>query len=147
MKRTVKLFSVGVLAILAGLILKSDWGHGQTATAFEGSQFPITIVRLTLKNQTADIGALNLFTPTSSGLYRVSAYAEITPGSTGFVEVALSWIDEAGAEGPSIFATGSGSGSGSLVVHSLPNQPVTLSTEAGGGFSGSYNLIITVEQL
>ncbi|HEV2382365.1 MAG TPA: hypothetical protein VG206_21575 [Terriglobia bacterium] len=153
MKRMVKLFSVVGLAILAGLVLKSDRGHGQTA----GSQSPIIIERVVLKNQTAGIGPTALFTPTVSGLYRISTYVDVGPPSNDAqVCGSLSWNDDFSAHNNDLlwyvggvpgcaFYGPNGEGSNVLVIHAAANQPVTFGTSSGR--YGVYTVLITVEQL
>ena len=154
MKRNAKLFALVSLSVLAGLILKSDRGHGQGAA---GSQFPLVIKQVFLTNQTASLGPVTLFTPTSEGLYRVSAYADVTPSSNpGVVCGDLSWTDESGPEtlssllldfyGECAQANGN-PGTSSILVHAKPNQPVTISISTYDSFAGQYNLFVTVEQL
>src|SRR5580704_16630374 len=99
MKRNLKLFALVGLSVLAGLVLKSDRGHGQTA----GSQSPIIIKRFFLRNQTAQIGPVTLFSPSTEGLYRVSAYVDEWPSSnTGTACPSLGWTDEAGSQNQSL---------------------------------------------
>jgi hypothetical protein len=152
MRRSASLFLVIVIAVLAGLVLKSDRGHGQG----QGPQAASVVSQVFLKNQT-QTAFLNLFTPTSNGLYRVSAYANVTPNSNpGAVCATLAWNDEAGSQSVQ-FLTGffgscaqaglDGSGWGSVLVHSVPNQPVTLTIGPTDNSSGQFNVFVTVEQL
>jgi hypothetical protein len=151
MKRNVKLFAVLALSILAGLLLKSDRGHGQS----QESQSPVIIKRVFLENQTTSPGAVTLFTPTSSGLYRVTAYADFTPANSGVLCTIVAWSDEAGAQAATInfgangcaLGGSNGAGGGSSIVHALAHQPVSLTVFLEDGFNGTYNLFVTVEQL
>ena len=147
MKRNVKMFAVVGLSILAGLVLKSDRGHGQG----QGSESPIIIRRIGLENQTISPGPVTLFTPTSNGLYRVSGYGDMTLQSTGEICPQLSWTDEYAFQNQYLFTEGCvfpGEGSGgSLIIHGVANQPVTLSISVEPGFRGVYSFFVTVEQL
>jgi hypothetical protein len=152
MKRSIKLFAVVALSVLAGLVLKSDRGHGQA----QGSQSPVIIRQIFLQNQSTSPGTITLFTPTSSGLYRISLYVNLTPPSnTGSMCPVVDWTDEAGGE-YSFFQLGTNAlncpivgeiGGGSIIIHDLAHNPVTLNPELSDPFNGQYNLLVTVEQL
>ena len=146
MKRNVKLFAVVSLSVLAGLVLKSDRGHGQV----QGSQSPIIIKQIFLENQTATPPKITLFTPTASGLYRVSVYVSIFSGANSSICPEVDWFDALNLQSALVFPTlcvnPGGSGNGAIVVHSLTNEPVDL-IPGFSAFSGEYNLFVTVEQL
>jgi hypothetical protein len=149
MKRNVSVFATVVLSILAGLVLKSHRGRGQSP---EGPQSPIIIKRVFLVNQTGAPGSVRVFTPSQSGLFRVAFYADITPSSTGQMCPDLEWTDEVGVEIQGIIPTGlcitdGGEGSGSVVIHALQNQPVSLNLGLSRPFDGQFNLFVTAEQL
>jgi hypothetical protein len=151
MKRNVKLFALVSLSVLAGLVLKSDGGHGQT----EGASSPVIIKRVFLSNQTASISTLTLFTPTTAGLYRVTLYTNVPSQSNGEVCPLFSWNDEWGLEIQAPFigdflgtcAASGSSGGGELIIHSLANQPVSIAVNVVPPLDGTYNLLVTVEQL
>jgi hypothetical protein len=155
MKRNVKLFALVGLAILAGLVLKSNRGHGQG-----GQQSPIIIKRVFLRNQTGAIGPVTLFTPTTEGLYRISTYADVAPPSNGAAVCgSISWTDDFSANTIEPIWNGQGGedtcpeygsngyGTNVFVIHAAPNQPVTFYTFVGGPGPISYTVILTVEQL
>jgi hypothetical protein len=98
---------------------------------------------------------VTLFTPTLNGLYRITAYADVLPQSTGDVCTTAAWTDESGNQSQAISLglsecalVGSyNAGGGSLIVHALPYEPVSLTVSLQNGFNGVYNLFVTVEQL
>ena len=151
MKRNLKLFALVSLSILAGLVLNSDRGHGQG-----GQQTPIIIKQVSLKNQTTS-PTVTLYTPTSSGLYRITVYASVTPSSGNDVCPNVTWTDESGEQSQGIMMgwsnfsscafPGPSSGGAVLIVHSEANQPVTFNAGFSGSSEDEYNLFITVEQL
>jgi hypothetical protein len=148
MKRNMKLFALVSLSVLAGLILKSDRVHGQKVTA---SQSPVIITQMFLQNQTITPPEITLFTPTTSGLYRISVYFSIFPGSTGSLCPFVSWRDASAFQITEVSPEntcvgGGGNANGTIVLHSIPNEPVNL-VPAFETFSGAYNLFFTVEQL
>ena len=146
MRRSVKPFSVVALAVLAGLVLKSDRERAQSVPPLS----PIVIKQVSLKDLATSSGTVRLFTPKFGRLYRVSFYTDVTPQSAGCVGVSLSWTDE---DGPQTQNSGNAcavvgqSLSNSILVHSVPDQPVDLTASVTSDFNGKYNLFITVEQL
>jgi hypothetical protein len=148
MKPNLKLFAVVALSVLAGVMLKSDRGRGQESS---GPQLPVIIRQISLENQTATPQEISLFTPTTSGLYRISVYFSIFPGATGSICPIVSWRDASSFQISEVSVAegcvgGAGNANGVIVVHSKPNEPVNL-VPGFGTFSGSYNLFATVEQL
>lgn len=135
------------LSILAGLLLKSDRGRGQG-----GQQYPIIIRQISLENQTVTSPLVHLFTPTTSGLYRLSGYMNASTQSSGSACPLFTWFDEVGSQlaifsGPAgICATAGAEIAATAVVHARANEPVNLNTSLEG-FTGTYNVFITVEQL
>jgi hypothetical protein len=129
LKRNFKLLAVLVQSILAGLVLKADRGHGQG-----GQQSPIIIRQLSLENQTITPPQVYLFTPTTSGLFRVNAYFSVFPGSTGSLCPWVTWRDASAYQfaGLSSCAYGGGNANGAVIVHSIPNESVNLSLNASG---------------
>ena len=148
------------------LVVKSG-----TASTFAYVVAPTIVARIALVNQTAAIPTTTLFTPTSDGLYRISAYGAITtpvsPNGANW-SVFFGWTDEAGMEGsgePLVIiadfntpqnaygvctqgANGTQSPAGCvLVVRSLAGKPLTYSVTAEFAAGGTYELFITVEQL
>jgi hypothetical protein len=152
MKRTAKLFSVMVLLILTGLILKGD-DRGQSQSSVRS---PVIISQHFLLNRTTYSGPVTLFTPKFDGLFRITAYGNLTPPSNpGQMCPTVSWTDEMGSQTLFIFIAGpgnvcattsTGSNSGTVLIHAVPNSPVIFDPGIQG-FSGQYNLLFTVEEL
>src|SRR5579863_4698326 len=60
---------------------------------------PVIVARLVLQNQTAPIATTPVYTPTVTGLYRISAYMTEPQNNTGNDwNLNLQWTDEVGLE-------------------------------------------------
>jgi len=132
--------------------------HGQAET---GNRTPIIVTRLQLTHQTGAINDMPLFTPTADGLYRVSAYAEMTTlGTDGEICGYLNWVDGAGTQradliknlngtGPCLFVYQPSSATADTVISGKAGHPVAFEMGVFPPLSGSpeYSLLITVEQL
>jgi hypothetical protein len=144
-KLNFKMFAVVMLSVLAALVLRSDRGHGQS-----GQQYPVIIRQISMQNQTITPPVITLFTPTTSGLYRVSAYFSIFPESTGSICPQVEWLDASAQQDWDISLTTcaypGNNGNGVVILHSIPNEPVNLIPNFES-FTGGYNLFVTVEQL
>jgi len=149
MKRTAKLTLIVLALIAAGMFVRGDRVQGQgTETS------PVIIKRVAFLNKSTDMGPSTLFTPTSNSIYRVTAYADVTPPSNdGVACPLLSWTDEAGTQSQAVTnpdgnacAYATNSDQGVVIIHSIPGQPVLFSMSVGD-FSGQYNVFITVEKL
>src|ERR1700674_1202503 len=78
---------------------------GKPATPFTS---PLIVAKAKLVNQTAAIPTTTIFTPTHSGLYRLSLYmtvSKIDPQSSTSRGFALAWTDDGGAETSPVLMT------------------------------------------
>lgn len=134
-----------ILLILVGASLSA---FGQTCTTF-----PCVVASVSLTNQTQPLPSTPIFTPTNSGIFRISAYLSTSKTNNPFASwtVSLGWTDDIGPRqsGPKAFQNASTAGIGTFVVQSLGGQPLFFRTRSDSGASGSlrYNLFIVVEQL
>lgn len=104
---------------------------------------PNIVASGSLTSQTSDLVGHTLFTPSSTGLFRISLYMN---GTTGLgVDPAVSFTDETGSRG-----IGAGTLSAPLgyvfVVRCLSGDAISFSTNSGGG-TLNYGVYYTVEQL
>lgn len=124
---------------------------------------PQIIRRVALTNQTAPIPATTLFTPSHTGLYRVTAYLTTTAPvpNLNVWAYGLSWADDAGTESASLLyaymqspppnaygVDAAGSPSKTTMIEAVAGQPVSYQI-SGDGTQGSaaYSLYIIVERL
>jgi len=102
---------------------------------------PTIIATQNFLNQTADLPPTTVFTPTVTGMYRISLYFECQQNtSCGFGSkfVQLNYTDASGS-------TSLGGEFGSdLVIHPASGTPVQVLTS---GSIPTYNLYVVVEQL
>ncbi len=129
---------------------------------------PQIVAKGKLPNQTAPIPPTTIFTPTQTGLYRLSVYGTLLKtGTTGLTwEFNLAWTDDAGAQSiPTLisaydFQTGPFGQLYNLYGNTAPiagpatvfeakaGQPITYSVTAAGDPDGTtYSLYYTLERL
>jgi len=131
---------------------------------------PPIVARGKLLNQTAPIPTTAIFTPTQSGLYRLSVYSTITtsdPNSQSNWYVNLLWTDGAGSERVNNLLVGlnntatqftqgwayqlgaSPTGGSVAVFEAQAGQPITYSVtlENGPADNSKYSLYYTLERL
>jgi hypothetical protein len=85
------------------LVVKA--GTASTSAYVAITAAPTIVAKLALLDQTAAIPLTTLFTPTRTGLYRISAYGAMTvvsPNSASWA-VYLGWTDDSGAPPPDAF--------------------------------------------
>jgi hypothetical protein len=113
------------------------------------STLPCEVASVTLTAQTAAIPPTVIFTPTTSGLYRVSAYLSTSPTAGSVWKYALTWSDDEKARNSGPQPVGPGTfGAFSATVQSAAGKAISYSVGAGANPTGStFNLVITVEQL
>jgi hypothetical protein len=155
-----KNLSIAVLLVAFGLVAaRSTGAPAPTLTS------PTIVKKVALTNQTGPIPTTTIFTPGTSGLFRVSVYMTqaVAGNSPDYWTVDLGWSDDAGKEAAATVSSSVGqvppmawgfvSGSfqpGSVVtVEGRAGQPLTFDVTDAGGFGndGSYSLYITVERL
>jgi hypothetical protein len=128
----------------------------QSAAVPAATSAPI-IARVALTNQTATIPKTTIFTPTQSGIYRVSPYMGTTqPNNNGFWYFDFYWTDDGGTRSAGqMLSLGSqgfgqdpnGSVVGSFTFRAIAGQPVSYDVSACCGASGAYELFFVVERV
>jgi hypothetical protein len=112
---------------------------------------PNVVATVALFNQSNGIGATTLFTPSTTGLYRISLYIRQSATSVSEYTLAVTWNDQAGSEE---FQTSVGDTLGLEAVAERPvrfvaGQPVSydVGISAGIGTPPQYEFAIALEQL
>jgi hypothetical protein len=117
---------------------------------------PVIVARVGLLNQTAAIPQTTVFTPTQSGVYRVSPYLALTTKpNDGFWYFDVYWTDEGGTRSASQMLSLSGdygrdpNGSvvGSFTFRAIAGQPVSYGVSTCCSAGGTYELFFVVERL
>ena len=128
-----------VLVIVIALWAATSW---QTQPQWQ------VIQTVTLTRQTQPIPQTTIFTPTKRGLYRLSEY--LTAGGRNINatwQLIFSWNDIDGSG----FSYGIGSYDSPAefvyIFSPQPNTPVSYMVTQQPGYSGGYDLAITIEQL
>ncbi|MBA3913083.1 MAG: hypothetical protein H0X25_04330 [Acidobacteriales bacterium] len=131
-------FSLIVLASGAALALSS----------------PQIVAQASLLNQNSKIVGAPLFTPTTNGAYRVSAYLVVAAFQSQKVwALQINWIDDVQREQtPSGWLQAPSSamllnGQATTIVRAIAGQPITFNVWPMNQPKTSYDLFITVEQL
>lgn len=94
-------------------------------------------------NQSADLAATTVFTPSVDGMYRVSAYVRSVSG-TGGAAARIGWTDEAGTTSTGLNLAGS-PGQCTVPMKALAGTPITI--QASIYSSCTYSLYVVVESL
>lgn len=148
-----KNLSIALLLVVFGLIAGRSIAKSDSAVTS-----PVIVKRLALMNQNGQTSA-TLFTPSRSGLFRMSVYMVMTNGQASNYEFDMSWSDDAGDEtnGPvvdlggknwSFSATSNGGPPGGVAVfEGVAGRPVIYSVVDNSGSGGTYSLYLVVERL
>lgn len=144
------------LLILLGLSATciAQNGKARRSDGTECTAFPCVVATLTLIDQSQNLPSTPIFTPTSTGVFRINAYMSTSTGSVKRAVWTL-YLGSTGDNGSHRYGTGSGPGAdnaynATFVTQDIGGQPLLYQTKlGGGGGSGgmTYNLYITVEQL
>jgi hypothetical protein len=117
------------------------------------SSFPCVVASVSLANQTANIPATDLYTPSTSGVFLVSSNISCSTGTVKGAEWETyeGWTDAFGPRTGAYLYCGMNTSAGqSLLVPAVAGQPiryeVRLATHGGSG-GLTYNLNIVVQQL
>jgi len=112
---------------------------------------PHVVETFALFNQSSSINATTLWTPSTTGLYRITLYIRESAISLGEYTLAVTWTDLAGSEQ---FQAVMGDTLGLEAIAERPvrfvaGQPVSYSVGTSGGIGTppEYEFIIVVEQL
>lgn len=144
--------------IFAGLLVFSVRGSSSSGVN-AALPTPSIIARVSLKAQTGAIPSTTLFTPTATGIYRISAYMCATNlylGSGGY-NLQFNWTDDAGNEqayqyfflanlaAPQAWGYSQYGAPGNVtVLEASAGQPVSYSTN---GSDEEYSLYLVAERL
>ena len=140
------------VAVLLFGALAIGFAINDSPAAFIG---PRVVAKINLTNQTSQIPPTTLFTPPTSGMFRISVYETMTAAGDGN-GVVLNWTDEAGLESANVGGIQPGSGPYCLSAAGPPPCGTTLFAEAGAPIiyqissdanGGTYDLHIVVERL
>jgi len=93
-------------------------------------------------NQTGNIAATVLFTPSAAGLFRLSVYINGSPVVSS-VTVTFTWTDDVGAQ--SLALGFGGSFLQDVAMLRVASGSISVSASQSGGTT--YSLFVTVEQL
>jgi hypothetical protein len=154
-----------VAAILVATIVFTS-GNKPADASTVGLPSPVIVAKISLTNQTQQIPTTTLFTPTTSGLYRVSIYFSMTKPVTQLEwDTSLYFTDEAGAENmtggasvarlnyslnaipPTAWATTtSGDPVAPVTFRAIAGTPVSYSV-SGPASGDTYELFLVAERL
>jgi hypothetical protein len=118
------------------------------------SAFPCVVATVTLTDQSKKIPVTSIYTPPTSGVFRVNAYMSATTGNNGgeYWQLTLQWADEIGSQqGYTAAFTGSNNAAtAAFVVRDLGGSSISYATtfnHQGGTEPLKYNVFIVIEQL
>jgi hypothetical protein len=160
--------ALGVAVLLLGTVAFT--GRNSTAAAPVGPAYPLIVAKGKLPNQTATIPTSTIYTPSQTGMYRLSVYATLlsAPCTTGLTwYFNLGWVDDAGTQtmndflygydcnlGPFLQLALANSNAGNVpggtiaVFEAKAGQPITYSVTNYGEPDGtSYSLYYTLERM
>ena len=157
-----KLSAALLLAIFGLLAVRYSAGSPPA-----GSIPPEIVARVALQNQTMPIASTPVYTPTVTGLYRISAYMNGPQASTnnqwdlnlqwtdqiGLEETIIAFLQRTSANGPPLAYAFSPNVAyaqppGIVVVQAVAGQPITYSVDpTQGSLGGIYSLYFVVERL
>jgi hypothetical protein len=132
------------------LIALSVSGFGQQTKNESApcASYPCVVASISLPNQTVSVSQVPIYTPTTSGLFRVTYYMEAdTRGIGSNWTLAWNWRDDLKTEAPNRLYLEPGQYFNyDFPVRALAGYPITY-TVTNVGHGGSYSLYATVEQL
>jgi hypothetical protein len=160
-----KNLSITLLLVVFGLIAnRSDVVAATPITS------PVIVQKLILRNHEGPIAPTTLFTPSQTGLYRISVYmtqtVPSTLGANPWTFTLAGWSDDAGPEccaqvlglasnatPPTAYAYfwpqagNSAPPSGSVVIEAVGGQSISYSVDGVPGTTGTYSVYAVVERL
>ena len=97
--------------------------------------------------ENSSLGQLTIFTPLSSGLFRVSYYAKVVNGSGSALDLNVGWTDDSSNRGQ-----GDTVGIGNFLEHSyiirvISSTDITISANKNSSGFINYDLFVRVEEL
>jgi hypothetical protein len=147
-----------IFVVLASLLLTAGMCFGQSAPKDSGQNpgFPRVVARLNLLNRTKAIGPETLYTPTKSGVFRVSGTIVCTKaGNYGFWFESITYTNEIGVNAGFVEPAGvrsdiveSGPGTSATTFNAFAGVPIQFAIVTEFDTSGSeYNAYVVLEQL
>ena len=136
------------LLVSVFLIVFCAKGFGQEANSQNSpcAAFPCVVASVSLVNQTESVDRVPIYTPPTTGYFRVSYFED--NGQLGFGNWTFTWqwTDDQKTEifGPFQLRPGEYFNAGIPGMRVLAGHPITYTVTGSGG---SYNLFATVEQL
>ena len=129
-----------VAALLVGLLALTGRSSSAAPAPFTS---PMIVAKGKLLNQTAPITTTTIFTPTQTGVYRLSVYATLTQtglNSQSAWSYNLGWTDDAGtqSEGALLYCYGSNAPGQFSYENFFPQGGVVLPFEAKAGMPVTY---------
>lgn len=120
--------------------------------ATSAPKVPIIVAQLALTNQTGPIPQTTIFTPTQSGVYRISTYFESnSPGTAEPYTLTLVYADDVDPLDNAVLVYPSnnyyGNPTGFSSFRALANNPVSIYTQGTAPQGYVYSLYITIEKL
>lgn len=113
--------------------------------------YPVDVIsKLQALNKSGNYFNANIYTPSTSGDYRVSVYVRLqTSTPPGDTTIDVGWTDEVG--GPLAISTATDQfGLGATLVvtpHIQFGNAINLSVSPPSGYSGNYDVFATIERL
>jgi len=152
--------SLCALVLVVGVMVAVQ--RSSHAAPLTHPQVPKIIAKVALTGQTAAIPTTTIFTPTQTGLYRISAYLTVTQPGTGSDawNLYLGWADAAGSElftsniaaiqnnatPPNAYVNNVYGPGDTMIIEAVVGTPVTYQVFTSFP-SGTYSLYITAELL
>jgi hypothetical protein len=153
-----------ILMISVATLLVSTVSAQNASKAPSSFTVPIIVAKKVFRNQTQPIPQTTLFTPSVTGIFRVSVYMAMTSpidGTSGWT-LGWNWTDDAGAEQtylavlfdnaapPYDFALSNGSSTPPVpfTFEAVAGQPISYSVYGPGDpQGGTYGFVLVVERL
>jgi len=119
------------------------------------AEVPIIVAEQDFANQTATLPIITLFTPTTDGLFKLSAYLETGDGDPSHrVRASIAWTDDFRAESPEGAAiqiqggtVGAQGTQGNVVLRAKAGTAITVSTSTDTILATPYSLFVAIESL
>lgn len=131
---------LGILAVLTWVALATN-PHVPSA--------PIVVAAPDFLNQTADLPRTTVFTPTVSGMYRITVYQEFVPQppSSPCSSMEVLWTDDQNILHSHPLLNCIDFGGGEAIIYAIAGTSVDVDTHSSSLSGQPYNLFVVVEQL
>lgn len=123
----------------------------ESTTSYVTIPAPNVVATVAMFSQSNAIGTTSLFTPSTTGLYRITLYIRVSATTLSEYTPAVTWNDEAGSEE---FQTSAG---GTMGLEAVAERPVrfvagqavsyNVNISAGIGTPPTYEFAIAIEQV